>query len=93
MRKTKSLGLRVGIINVGKMTGKGRELADMMQRRKVEVLYVQGTGMKGSKAGNTGAGFKRYYPGMDRRRVLDRVMSMKLETEGVMMNVVSVYAP
>ncbi|KAK3570189.1 hypothetical protein QTP86_016499, partial [Hemibagrus guttatus] len=46
----------------GTMTGKGRELADMMERRKV-------------------------------KRVSDRVMSLKLEIEGVMLNVVSGYAP
>ncbi|KAK3570328.1 hypothetical protein QTP86_017162 [Hemibagrus guttatus] len=63
-RKGKSVGLRIGTLNVGTMTGKGRELADMMERRKVEV-----------------------------KRVSDRVMSLKLEIEGVMLNVVSGYAP
>ena len=31
----------VGTLNVGMMTGGGRELADMMQSRKVDVLCVQ----------------------------------------------------
>ncbi|KAK3572919.1 hypothetical protein QTP86_010566 [Hemibagrus guttatus] len=34
-RKGKSVGLRIGTLNIGTMTGKGRELADMMERRKV----------------------------------------------------------
>ncbi|XP_051809100.1 craniofacial development protein 2-like isoform X4 [Acanthochromis polyacanthus] len=95
------------------MTGKGRELVDMMQRRKVDILCVQETRWKGSKARSLGAGFKLFYHGVDRKRkglgvilkeefvwnvlevkrVSDGVMSMKLEIEGVMFNVVSGYAP
>ncbi|KAK3543823.1 hypothetical protein QTP70_030092 [Hemibagrus guttatus] len=95
------------------MTGKGRELADMMERRKVDILCVQETRWKGSKARSIGAGFKLFYYGVDSKRngvgvvlkeefvrnvlevkrVSDRVMSLKLEIEGVMLNVVSCYAP
>ncbi|KAE8288310.1 hypothetical protein D5F01_LYC12175 [Larimichthys crocea] len=111
-RKAKRLGLRVGTLNVGTMTGKGRELVDMMQRRKVDILCVQETRWKGSKARSLGAGFKLFYRGVDRKRngvgvileefvrsvlevkrVSDRVMSLKLEIEGVTFNVVSGYAP
>ncbi|KAK3540829.1 hypothetical protein QTP86_002363 [Hemibagrus guttatus] len=93
--------------------GKGRELADMMERRKVDILCVQETRWKGSKARSIGAGFKLFYYGVDSKRngvgvvlkeefvrnvlevkrVSDRVMSLKLEFEGVMLNVVSGYAP
>ncbi|KAK3537988.1 hypothetical protein QTP70_026507, partial [Hemibagrus guttatus] len=92
---------------------KGRELADMMERRKVDILRVQETRWKGSKARSIGAGFKLFYYGVDSKRngvgvvlkeefvrnvlemkrVSDRVMSLKLEIEGVMLNVVSGYAP
>ncbi|KAK3543979.1 hypothetical protein QTP70_032740, partial [Hemibagrus guttatus] len=92
---------------------KGRELADMMERRKVDILCVQETRWKGSKARSIGAGFKLFYYGVDSKRngvgvvlkeefvrnilevkrVSDRVMSLKLELEGVMLNVVSGYAP
>ncbi|KAK2891434.1 hypothetical protein Q8A73_017099 [Channa argus] len=95
------------------MTGKARELIDMMQRRKVDILCVQETRWKGSKARSLGAGFKLFYHGSDRKRngvgvilkedfvrnvlevkrVSDRLMSLKLEVEGVMFNVVSGYAP
>ena len=112
-RSAKSIGLRVGTLNVGTMTGKGRELVDMMQRRKVDILCVQETRWKGSKARSLGAGFKLFYHGVDGKRngvgvilkeefvgnvlevkrVSDRVMSLKLEIEGVMFNVVSGYAP
>ncbi|KAK3530520.1 hypothetical protein QTP86_027885 [Hemibagrus guttatus] len=100
-------------MNVGTMTGKGRELADMMERRKVDILCVQETRWKGSKVRSIGAGFKLFYYGVDSKRngvgvvlkeefvrnvmevkrVSDRVMSLKLEIEGVMLNVVSGYAP
>ncbi|KAK3550617.1 hypothetical protein QTP70_000690 [Hemibagrus guttatus] len=93
--------------------GKGRELADMMERRNVDILCVQETRWKGSKARSIGAGFKLFYYGVDSKRngvgvvlkeefvrnvlevkrVSDRVMSLKLEIEGVMLNVVSGYAP
>ncbi|KAK3511358.1 hypothetical protein QTP70_005291 [Hemibagrus guttatus] len=112
-RKCKSVGLRIGTLNVGTMTGKGRELADMMERRKVDILCVQETRWKGSKARSIGAGFKLFYYGVDSKRngvgvvlkeefvrnvlevkrVSDRVMSLKLEIEAVMLNVVSGYAP
>ncbi|KAK3554500.1 hypothetical protein QTP70_024407 [Hemibagrus guttatus] len=112
-RKGKSVGLRIGTLNVGTMTGKGRELADMMERRKVDILCVQESRWKGSKAHSIGAGFKLFYYGVDSKRngvgvvlkeefvrnvlevkrVSDRVMSLKLEIEGVMLNVVSGYAP
>ncbi|KAK3554745.1 hypothetical protein QTP70_033439 [Hemibagrus guttatus] len=84
-----------------------------MERRKVDILCVQETRWKGSKARSIGAGFKLFYYGVDRKRngvgvvlkeefvrnvlevkrVSDRVMSLKLEIEGVMLNVVSGYAP
>lgn len=41
-KNAKGLGLRGGTFKVG-MTGKGRELVDMIQRRKVDVLRVQET--------------------------------------------------
>ncbi|KAK3536575.1 hypothetical protein QTP86_013771 [Hemibagrus guttatus] len=84
-----------------------------MERRKVNILCVQETRWKGSKARSIGAGFKLFYYGVDSKRngvgvvlkeefvrnvlevkrVSDRVMSLKLEIEGVMLNVVSGYAP
>ncbi|KAK3571489.1 hypothetical protein QTP86_012836 [Hemibagrus guttatus] len=108
-RKGKSVGLRIGTLNVGTMTEKGRELADMMERRKVDILCVQETKWKGSKAHSIGAAFKLFYYGVDSKRngvgvvlkeefvrnvlevkrVSDRVMSLKLKIEGVMLNVVS----
>ena len=39
-RVKKLIRVRVGTLNVGTMTGRGRELADLMDRRKVGVLCV-----------------------------------------------------
>ncbi|KAK3521658.1 hypothetical protein QTP70_014697 [Hemibagrus guttatus] len=63
-RKGKSVGLRIGTLNVGTMTGKGVVLKEEFVRNVLEV-----------------------------KRVSDRVMSLKLEIEGVMLNVVSGYVP
>ncbi|KAK3542058.1 hypothetical protein QTP86_011361 [Hemibagrus guttatus] len=51
-----------------KRKGKGRELADVMERRKVDILCVQETRRKGSKARSIGAGFKLFYYGVDSKR-------------------------
>ncbi|KAI5087244.1 hypothetical protein C0J45_22643 [Silurus meridionalis] len=95
------------------MTGKGREIADMMERRKADILCVQETKWKGNKARNIGGGFKLFYYGVDGKRngvgmilkeeysksvvevkrVSDRVMNVKLEVKGVIINVTSAYAP
>ena len=60
--------MKVGTLNVGTMTGKGRELAEMMVKRKVEILCVQETKWKESKARYIGYGCKMFYHGEDGRR-------------------------
>ena len=105
--------IRVGTLNIGTMTGRGRELADMMERRNVDILCLQETKWKGSKARNIGGGCKIFYYGADgtkngigivlrenlaesvleMKRVSDRLMAMKLEVNGSILNIVSAYAP
>ena len=112
-RMGRKMEVKVGTLNVGIMTGKGRELADMMLKRKVDILCVQETTLKGSKARNIAYGGKIFYHGEDGRRngvgvilskayigrvlevkrVSDRMMYMKLDIDGVMMIVISLYAP
>lgn len=67
-KKCKSVQVRVGTLNIGTMTGKGRELADMMEQRKVGILCVQETKWKGSKARRIGGVFKLFYHGVDGKR-------------------------
>ena len=107
--------IRVGTLIIGTMTERGRELADMMERRNVDILCLQETKWKGSKARNIGGGCKLFYMynGADGRknrigivvreelvqsvlkvkRVSDRLMAMKLEVKGSILNIVSAYAP
>ena len=49
--------VRVDAFNIGTMTGRGRELADLMKRRNVNILCLQETKWKGSKAKNIGGGW------------------------------------
>ena len=60
--------IRVGTLNIGTMTGRGRELADMMERKNVDVLCLQETKWKGSKARNIGGGCKIFYNRADGRK-------------------------
>ncbi|XP_068235528.1 uncharacterized protein [Palaemon carinicauda] len=57
-RKISEERMRVATLNVGTMTGKGRELVDLMERRKIGVLCVQETKWKGNKAKELGEGCK-----------------------------------
>ena len=105
--------IRVGTLNIGTMIGRGRELADMMEQWNVDILCLQETKWKGSKARNIGGGCKLFYNGADGRkngigivmreelaegvlevkRVSDRLMAMKLDIKGSILNIVSAYAP
>ena len=101
--------IRVDTLNIRTITGSGRELADMMERRNVDILCIQETKWKGSKARNIGGGCKIFYNGADGRKngiwivvreeltknVLEvkRVSDMKLEVNGSILNIVSAYAP
>ena len=108
--KGRRLLIRVGTLNIGTMTGKGRKLADMMEPRNVDILCLQETKRKGSKAKNIGGGCKLFYNGADGgkkeivvreelaesllevKRISDRLMAMKLEVKGSILNIVSAYA-
>ena len=57
-----------GTLNIGTMTERGRELADMMEQRNVDILCLQETKWKGSKARNIGSGFKIFYNGANGRK-------------------------
>ena len=94
------------------MTGRGRELTDLMEQKNVDMLCLQKTKWKESKARNIGGGCKLFYNGADGRkngigivvreelaksvlevkRMSDRLMTMKLEVKGSILNIVSAYA-
>ena len=86
--------IKVGTLNIGTMTGRGRELADMMERRNVDILCLQETKWKGSKARNIGSGCKLFYNGADgRKNGIEIVVREELEVNGSILNIVSAYAP
>ncbi|EYC46334.1 hypothetical protein Y032_0401g787 [Ancylostoma ceylanicum] len=60
--------VRVGSLNIGTLTGKTREIADLMKRRRIHVLCLQETRWKGSKAREIGDGVKLFYHGFETRR-------------------------
>ena len=95
------------------MTGKGHEVVDMMKRRQIDILCIQETRWKGSKAKLLGDGYKLLYHGNESKRngvgivlgpryagsvlglkrISDRLMSLKLDTDGTLLNIVSAYGP
>ena len=95
------------------MIGKGREVADLMERSGVDILCVQKTCWKGERARCIGGGYKMWYCGSGNKkngvgivlekehvdrvvelwRVTDRIICLKMELDGVMLNVISAYAP
>ena len=56
-------GVRFGKLNVGSLTGKGRELAAMLRERAKGVCCVQETRWKGGSARTIGEGYKLFYVG------------------------------
>ena len=50
------------------MTGKGREVADLMEQRGVDILCVQETRWEGEKARYIGVGYKMWYCGIGNKK-------------------------
>ena len=112
-KNAKKIKLRVATLNVRTTTGKGREVADFMERRGLDILCVQETRWKGERARCIGEGCKSWYCGSGNKkngvgiilkkehvervvelwRVTDRIICLKMELHGVMLNVISAYAP
>ena len=49
-KKLARIRVRFLTVNIGTMTGKSREVAEMLKRRRVEIACVQETKWKGNKA-------------------------------------------
>ncbi|VDL76690.1 unnamed protein product [Nippostrongylus brasiliensis] len=60
--------VRIGTLNVGTLSGKSREVADLMKRRNIQILCLQETHWKGEKAKEIGEGIKLFYKGDDGRK-------------------------
>ena len=57
--------LKLASLNVGSMTGRSGETVQLMRKKSLQVLCVQETKWKGSKAREIGAGYKLYHHGED----------------------------
>ena len=111
-KKLKKIKLKVATLNVGTMTGKEREVADLKKRKGVDMLCLQETRLKWEKARCIGGGYEMWYCGSEIKkngvgiilkkeqvdrvvklwRVTDRIICLKMELDGVMLNVISAYA-
>ena len=67
-KKAKKIKLKVATLNVGTMTSKGRKVADLMERRRMDILCVQETRWKGEKARCIGGGYKMWYCGSENKK-------------------------
>ncbi|XP_064118983.1 uncharacterized protein LOC135223991 [Macrobrachium nipponense] len=50
--------IRMGTLNVGSMNGRSREVADVLERRRVDILCEQETRWRENKAKDIGNGYK-----------------------------------
>lgn len=68
LKKLVAEKIRIGSWNVGSLSGRSREIVEVLRRRKVNILCVQETKWKGSSANELGEGFKLFYTGTKKRR-------------------------
>ena len=63
LAKRKLQTIQIASLNIGTMTGCGRELAEVLKKRNVHIACVQEVRWKGEKAKDLGAGYKLLYYG------------------------------
>ena len=76
--------VKLASLNVGSMTGRSGEIVQLVRTNSLQVLCVQETKWKGSKAIEIGAGYKLYYLGDDGTKngvlcedMIDRVLAVE----------------
>ncbi|KAK6764634.1 hypothetical protein RB195_024815 [Necator americanus] len=67
--------VRLATLNVGTLTGRSRELADSLRKRRFDICCVQETRWKVSKARELGDGYKRIYHGTSTRNGTDIILN------------------
>ena len=67
-KKAKKIKLTVATLKVGTMTGKRREVAYLMERRRVDILCVQETDWKGEKAKCIGGRYEMWFCGSGNKK-------------------------
>ena len=79
--------MRFGTLNVGSMTGRAREVADLMNNRKVDILCVQEIKWSGNKVKEIGDGYKLIYSGgVKKKNGVGIILSKELKDTVVEVN-------
>ena len=86
--------IKLATLNVGSMTGRSGDVVHLMARKNLQVLCVQETKWRGSKAREIGGGYKLYYHGEDGTKngvgivlceeLKDRVLAVERPSDRVM---------
>ena len=77
---------RVGSMNIGTLNRKGQEIADLVDRRKVDILCLQETRWKGKKSKDLAGGHKLIYNGEAGRNSVAIALSAKTRESLVQVN-------
>ena len=67
-RRRKEGEMKRNVVGCRNMTGRGQEVVDVMEMKKINVLCVQETRWKGQKAQEMGNAYNLYYTGEDCKR-------------------------
>ena len=87
---------RIGTWNIGSMTGRGLEIVQMMNRRRMDILCVQEIKWSGEKARMLEMGYKLYYKGDTNKRngvgiiVSEHLVQNVIETKRISDRLISV---
>ncbi|KAI5643615.1 hypothetical protein NE865_04417 [Phthorimaea operculella] len=63
-----AITMRLATWNIGSLTGRSQELAEVLQRRKINICCIQELRWKGSKSRNIGNGYQLLYHGSSNAR-------------------------
>ena len=75
------INLRMATWSISSMTGKGSEVADVMRRRRINIMCVQETRSEGQNTREIGEGFKLYYTGSEKRNGVGIILDEELEKQ------------
>lgn len=67
-QQQQSKNIRIGTLNIGTLTGRSAELANIMKKRRIDILGLQETKWKGQKSRQLPHGFKLLYNGSNSKR-------------------------
>ena len=72
---------RMATWNISSMTGKGNEVADVMRRRRIDIMCVQETRWEGQSTREIGEGFKLFCTESEKRNGVGIVLDEELKKQ------------